>query len=130
MKVNVYPQVEVVCAKDPMEFKAEFNSKMKDLSENDPTYEFIFKDEKFVAIITYTEKERVMDCVADEFHAEGIRYLCKNCPHLEDPKDKRIKVCGCRYAELGTTHKLHEACEVFYKALKAGTITPIEDYER
>ena len=129
MKVNTYSQIAVVKAEDAEEFQDKFNAKMKELADYDPKFEFVFKSD-FVAIISFVQKESIMDCVADEFHAEGIRYLCKNCPHLEDPHDKRVMRCGCRYAELGTTHKLHEACEVFYKALKNGTITPLEDYER
>ena len=129
MKVNEYPQIAVICEDDAKAFEKAFNAKMVELAESNPQFKFIQKD-AFVAIISYTQKEHIMDCVADEFHAEGIRYLCKNCPHLEDPHDRRVMRCGCKYAELGTTHKMHEACEVFYKALKNGTITPLEDYER
>ena len=130
MRVDEYQQIVAIRSEYADKFQNEVNKQMKELAEHNPALEIKMLDGSFKAIITYTMKEYTMDCVADEFHAEGIRYLCKNCPHLEDPHDKRVMRCGCRYAELGTTHKLHEACEVFYKALKNGTITPLEDYER
>jgi len=129
MKVNEYPQIAVVHGEDPKDFQEQFNEKMKELAEFKPTFEFMSKHE-LTAIISYIYKERVMDCVADEFHAEGIHYLCKNCPYMDDPKDKRVMRCGCKYSDLGMTHKMHEACEIFYRDLKAGKIEPLADYER
>ena len=129
MKVNEYPQIAVVTGKTPKEFQENFNAKMKELAEFNPSFKFMEKND-LLAVISYIYKERIMDCVADEFHAEGIIYLCKNCPYMQDPRDKRVMTCGCKYADLGRTHKLHEACEVFYRDLKAGKITPLENYER
>lgn len=130
MRVDEYQQIVAIRTEYAKKFEEEVNAKLKELAEYRPKLETQLLDDSFKAIITYTMRERVMDSVADEFHAEGIHYLCKNCPYLDDPHDKRVMRCGCRYAELGTTHKLHEACEVFYKGLKAGNIKPLEDYER
>ena len=84
----------------------------------------------FCAIISYKETIEIMDKVADEYHAEGIYYLCKHCPYLDDPHDKRVKRCACKYSSSGVAYKDSEACEIFYKALKRGDITPLPDYAR
>ena len=130
MKVERVTKVAVVRSRDPREFEMAFNAKIDELSLNNPTHQITDTGDVISAIITYQETHHIVDCVADEFHFEGIRYLCKHCPHLEDPHDKRIKYCKCKYAELGMTHKQHEACEYFYRQLKAGNVTPLEDYER
>lgn len=65
--------------------------------------------------------------VTDEFEKEGIRYLCKNCPHLEIGKDKRRKLWPCQYAEYGMARMDCGCCEFFYKQLKQGKIEPVED---
>ena len=65
--------------------------------------------------------------VADEFEAEGIRYLCKNCPHLEIGEDKRRKMWPCKYAEYGMSRKDCGCCEFFYKQLKQGKVHPVEE---
>ena len=132
MKSKSFENVAIVYSTDPADFEAKYNARAKDLSES---YKIVSQNVtsengSYLGVITYEVTETTPDCVADEFHAEGLRFLCKHCPHLEDPKDRRIKYCPCIYAELGRTHKDHEACEVFYRELKAGRITPIEDYMR
>ena len=130
MKITKIPQIEVIQSEDPIEFKKQFNDLMKTMTEVGDIDIKLYSDTTYRAIISYTIIAREFDSVADEFHAEGLRYLCRNCPHLEDPEDKRIKHCKCKYAELGRTHKDHEACELFYRELKTGRIEPIEDYMR
>lgn len=123
-------KVAVIRSADTKEFEALFNAKMDELALNNPDPKITDTGSIISAIITYQETHHIVDSVADEFHFEGIRYLCKHCPYLDDPKDRRIKYCKCVYAELGMTHKSHEACEYFYRQLKAGNVTPLEDYER
>lgn len=130
MRRETVTKVAVVRSTDPDEFANLFNKKMDELAANEPTHQITDNGVVISAVITYLERYNFIDCVADEFHAEGIRYLCKHCPYLDDPHDKRIKRCTCKYAELGMTHKEHEACEYFYRQLKAGNVTPLEDYER
>lgn len=133
MKISKIPQIEVIQESDPSEFKKQFNELMKTLKSAEDLDFKLYSDSSFSdyrAIVTYYVSVSEMNTVADEYHAEGLRYLCRNCPHLEDPKDKRIKYCKCKYAELGMTHKDMEACEVFYRELKLGLIEPLEDYMR
>lgn len=132
MKSKSFENVAIVHSIDPADFEERYNARAKDLSDS---YKIVSQNVTsdngtFLGVITYEVTEKEPNCVADEFHAEGIRFLCKHCPHLEDPKDKRIKHCACMYAELGRTHKSHEACEVFYRELKAGRIDPVDDYMR
>ena len=130
MKTETVKKVAVVRSTDPDEFTILFNAKMDELANNKPTPQIMDNGDVISAVIMFEETHHFADSVADEFHFEGIRYLCKHCPYLEDPNDKRVKYCKCRYAELGMTHKDHEACEYFYRQLKAGNVTPLEDYER
>lgn len=133
MKISKIPQIEVIQESDPSVFKTQFNELMKTLRSAEDLDFKLYSDSSFSdyrAIVTYYVSVSEMNTVADEYHAEGLRYLCRNCPHLEDPKDKRIKYCKCKYAELGMTHKDMESCEVFYRELKLGLIEPLEDYMR
>ena len=131
MRSESYPQISVIQAETAEDFQEMFNDKIKELSAHKITGQNIdISGKSFKAVITYEVTEHIMDSVADEFHAEGIRYLCKHCPHLDDPHDRRIKYCFCRYSDTGRAHKEHEACEIFYRQLKLGKISPLEDYER
>ena len=131
MLTNVYPQIAAISKKSASEFQDEFNKTIRELSGKKITDQKIeISGDSFSAVIIYQEVEHIRDSIADEFHDEGIYYLCKHCPHLDDPKDKRIKYCTCKYSETGRTHKQHEACELFYKQVKLGKIIPLDDYER
>ena len=130
MKTEHITKVAIVRSRDPVQFEKDFNAKMDELARYSPAHQIMDNGDILSAVITYQETHHFVDSVADEFHAEGIRYLCKHCPHLDDPHDRRIKRCTCRYSEYGITHKEHEACELFYKQLKLGQLTPLEDYER
>lgn len=124
MKISKVKRIAVVESADPELFEQRFNSKLDELSFHEGLDYQIYCDSKYKAIISYCETVREIDSVMDEFHAEGIRYVCENCPDLENPLDARVKWCRCKYAELGSTHKNYEACEYFYRRLKAGTIQP------
>lgn len=129
MRVDVYPQIAVIRAATAEDFEERFNAKAHELADKITNTKVEIDGTVFTAIISYKETVEVMDSVADEFHADGIRYLCKHCPHIEDPLDKRVKWCECKYSELGRTHKEHEACEFFYRQLKAGRVQPKGEME-
>lgn len=131
MRVDTYKQLVAIKSGDPNEFQSQFNEKMKSLSAKKNVEPIISMDGgTFSAVILYEETERAMDSVADLFHKENIRYVCKQCPHMVDPKRGNVKWCECPFAELGTTHKDHECCELFYKELLQGKIKPLPDYVR
>ena len=131
MRTSVYPQIVAISKKTAGEFQEEFNSSIRALSDKKITDKKIeISGDVFSAVIIYEEVEHISDSVADEFHAEGIYYLCKHCPYMDDPADKRIKYCTCKYSDTGRTHKQHEACELFYRHVKLGKIVPLEDFMR
>lgn len=116
-----------IVTEDPDEFREQFDAAMEELRDKDPQVEMDLS-RCFRAVIIYKETETIQDgTVADEFHAEGLRFLCMHCPHYEDPGNKRVKHVACKYSELGRTHLEHEACEIFYKQVKNGTVQPKED---
>lgn len=128
MRRDFIEQIVAVEGDNPKEFQDNFNKVTRENKGNKhiKTENFVL-GHKLVSIITYQLEMQTPDCVADEFHAEGVYWHCRNCPHLEDPNDARIKYCDCMYSGTGRTHKDHEACEVFYKGVKNGSITPIPD---
>jgi hypothetical protein len=85
-----------------------------------------FSDGYFIAVITWEEIliEDEPRTIRDEYHEQGIRYVCSQCPYLEMDGDKRRKYHPCKHHELGTAHEDHEACEYFYKLLQQGKIVP------
>ena len=115
-------KMRVVASSDPVEFQNDFNKAMEELAEYDPECELKEVGGGMWAIITWTVREDVFDSVKDEFHAEGIRYICDQCPYHDEVTDRRVKRIGCRYSEFGETHREHECCEYFYKMLKQGEV--------
>lgn len=131
MRIDQVIRIAAIHADTAEDFERKFNARMDELEGFKITERKIeISGGSFDAVLVYEETHRTPDSVADEYHFEGIRFLCKHCPHLDDPKDRRVKHCTCKYAELGMTHKEQEACEIFYRQLKAGRITPLQDYER
>lgn len=129
MRREAFSQIKVIQTESASDFQEQINSSMRELADKRPEYKLI-EGKGFCAIISYKETIEIMDKVADEYHAEGIYYLCKHCPYLDDPHDKRVKRCACKYSSSGVAYKDSEACEIFYKALKRGDITPLPDYAR
>lgn len=106
-----------------------FEEKIADLLRKTQRTEPIVKYDNgyFIAVLTYEEfdfPDDEKETVADEFHRQGIRYVCAQCPHLEQDGDKRRKYHTCKYAELGTAREDQECCELFYKQLKQGNVIP------
>lgn len=63
--------------------------------------------------------------VKDEFHLAGERYVCEQCPYMEQTDDKRVKRCKCKFAHYGMTRKDSECCELFYVRLANHEIEPV-----
>lgn len=121
MITNDIEQIAVVQAEDAQEFQRQFNELMARLSKCKPQVQFNF-NKGHCAYITYTLELKIPDCVADEYHAEGIMFKCKQCPLHEVETDGRVKRVQCKYADLGFTHLDNECCEVFYRRLNLGEI--------
>lgn len=120
MRILEKKLIKMVCEKDPVFFEQSFNEAIEELKDFDPEPSEISHNDAngFWVCIKYTKKEKAIESVSDEFHLQGIRYLCKNCPLHEVETDGRIKRVPCKYSEMGYCHLEHEACEYFYKLLK------------
>lgn len=73
----------------------------------------------------YEEDEKMPESVMDEYELQGLLYKCRNCPYLDKDQDRRKKKHPCKYSEYGIAYDDSPACEVFYKALRAGKLTPV-----
>lgn len=113
-------------AKTAEEFDRRFTEATREISEDDPQITVDLREE-FRASIIYWTTEEIRDSVADEFHEEGFRFTCRQCPLREPTGDKRKKYIRCIYSELGQTHLEHEACEIFYRGVKRGDIEPTDE---
>lgn len=126
MKSTRLKKIEVIQTENPDTFQDRFNEAMEKLAEFEPVIEFQhFNGREHCVYITYEEIKREFDRVSDEFHAEGIHYLCDQCPLHDPAEDGRQKYVYCKYADCGMTNLKREACEVFYKMIKQNEITPI-----
>lgn len=122
MRREHYEQVAIVKGESLEDFEAKVNARLRDLGEK--TVDKDLDLTNLVAVLLYEETEDFEESVRDEFYAEGKVFLCKQCPHIEIPTDKRRKWVPCKYNECGTTTLGSECCELFYKQLKQGAITP------
>jgi hypothetical protein len=82
---------------------------------------------EIVVTITYIEEVNVRESIVDDFHEEGIRYVCAQCPYCEDPHDKRRKWCKCKFKRIGRTRRDSEVCRYFYALLAAGEVDLVEE---
>ena len=125
MLTKTLQKIKVVQSDDPEEYEAKFNKAAEDLAEYEPEIKEQAFNGTHCAYFRWAETKQEFNLISDEFHAEGIHYLCAQCP-LHDPADdgRRMQV-WCKYHDCGTTHLKHEACEYFYKLLKQNEIKPV-----
>ena len=124
MNSKTITQLVIVKGETAEEFQEKFNSTMASLADQNPQFKFN-PDLEFCAFVTYEETEYKAETVADEYHALGLKFLCKNCPLHEEEKDKRKKNVKCKYAHLGFTKLDSCACETFYRKLNLCELEPI-----
>ena len=86
MLINKIPQIKVISNIDPVAFEKQFNSVMADLADKKPKH-IIDLTDGYKAVISYEETISIPDSVADEYHAEGIKYTCRECPLREIQPD-------------------------------------------
>lgn len=123
MITNVIPQIKVISNIDPVAFEKQFNSVMADLADKKPKH-IIDLTDGYKAVISYEETINIPDSIADEYHAEGIKYTCRECPLREIQTDGRKKDAECKHSPFGKATLKAEACEIFYRQLKLGAIEP------
>lgn len=118
-------KIKVIQTEDPIEFEKLYNEAIDTYHDNDCKAELQQFNGSHVAYIFYTEITKEFNLVSDEFHAEGIHYLCSQCPLHDPQEDGRKKMVWCKYHDCGVTDLRHEACEMFYKKVKQNEIKPI-----
>lgn len=118
-------KIKVIQTDNPEEFEKQYNEATEELWEKDCKIEVQAFNGTHCAYIYWNEVEEIFDRVSDEFHAEGIHYLCSQCPLHDPAEDGRKKIVWCKYADCGSTDLRHEACEMFYKMVKQNEIKPI-----
>ena len=119
MKHKTHKRMKVIRTDDALTFETQVNKILEQFPEAEIEYNHNLG---FCAYLTYTFEEEIPEDVADRFHQQGIYYHCRNCPHMEPPRDGRCKWCECDITPYGKTHMDSEACEYFYKSLLTGEI--------
>lgn len=118
-------KVKVIQTRDPDLFEEQYNKAMEDLEEFEPRAEIQPFSGEHCVYIYYHQVEELFNLVSDEFHAEGIHYLCNQCPYHDPAEDGRQKYVYCKYADSGMTDLRREACEMFYKQVKQNEVKPV-----
>lgn len=126
MITKQFKKIKVIQTDDPDEFERRFNETSEELAENEFETEIqSFNGVVHCAYFFITETKKEINLVSDEFHEQGIHYLCGQCS-LHDPVDDgRKKRVYCPFADCGITDLRHEACEMFYKKIKQNEIKPL-----
>lgn len=130
MRTTTFKQYRLIQAGSIDELEAKVNDAIRELQEFDPAVVFSDFASGFFARIEYKECEEIIETIADEFHLQGLRYVCAQCPLHDDIEDHRRVMVGCKYSEFGETNLKHECCEMFYRELKAGRLKPVVQPER
>ena len=127
MLTKTLKKIKVIQTDNWQEFETLFNKATEELSEKGTEFETDIQPftGTHCAYIFYTEIKREFNLVSDEFHAQGIHYLCGQCSLHDPQEDGRQKKVYCKYADCGMTDVRHEVCEMFYKKVKQGEIKPI-----
>ena len=127
MLTKTLKKIKVIQTDDRQLFETLFNRATEELSEKGTEFETDIQPftGTHCAYILYTEIKREFNLVSDEFHEQGIHYLCGQCSLHDPQEDGRQKRVYCKYADCGMTDVRHEVCEMFYKKVKQGEIKPL-----
>lgn len=118
-------KIKVIQTSDPAEFERQYNEALDDLEADEYTAEVQPFSGQHVAYIYYKQVKEYFKYVSDEYHAQGIHFLCNQCSLHDPQEDGRQQHVYCKYADCGMTHLKKEACEMFYKKVKQNEITPL-----
>lgn len=120
---------KIVFATSPDEYEKAFEEAMNEIGAVETSViDCGMKDGHYLSIIEYnvTMPGRAEMTIKDEFHLNGIRYTCSNCPHMAKPKDGRYKTAACPFSKYGVVRIDEEACDLFYTKLANHEIEPVE----
>lgn len=126
MRRECFQQYAIVAADSAQSLTEQLNSKLRELQDKNPQVTF----EGLIARISYTENVYLMEELADEYEAVGIKLICQDCPMFQPVRkmdgtiDKRAKWGGCEYSPLGygQTGKQSKACNRLYEMINSGEV--------
>lgn len=126
MRRECFQQYAIVAADSAQSLTEQLNSKLRELQDKRPQVTF----EGLIARISYTENVYLMEELADEYEAVGIKLSCQDCPLFQPVRkmdgtiDKRAKWGGCEYSPLGygQTTKQSKACNRLYEMINSGEV--------
>lgn len=126
MRRECFQQYAIVAADSAQSLTEQLNSKLRELQDKRPQVTF----DGLIARISYTENVYLMEELADEYEAVGIKLSCQDCPMFQPVRkmdgtiDKRAKWGGCEYSPLGygQTTKQSKACNRLYEMINSGEV--------
>ena len=127
MKNSVYEQFAIVKEDSAALFTAKLNEQIYALREYSPVVTFSDAD-PLCAYIKYVARISVPETLSEEYEAQGVRFICKQCPFFkpatkdDGSEDKRCKWGECEHAELGRTYKTSSAGDKLYELIKEGDV--------
>lgn len=127
MKNSVYEQFAIVKEDTASLFTAKLNEQVYALREYSPVVTFSDAD-PLCAYIKYVARISVPETLSEEYEAQGVRFICKQCPFFkpaekdDGSEDKRCKWGECEHAEFGRTYKTSAACDKLYELIREGDV--------
>lgn len=97
-------------------FESALNEKMTELRELNPAVTFSETGDYMTARIEYTERIEIPEETLSE---TGIRFHCVDCPYFEPDT-----WYGCKFAGMERTSKYSAACDVLYRLIEDGEVSP------
>lgn len=129
MKRLVYTQYAIVKEDTAALFTEKLNAEVFKLRDLEPSVTFSDSD-PLTAYISYVMREDVPETVVEACEAEGVRFVCEQCPHFvpickKDGKvDSRVKYGDCSFEgnEFGRSFKDQAACSRLYELIQEGGV--------
>ena len=106
-------KLDIIIEKDPVIFQDRFNSKMEELQEYSPTYEFVHSN-GFCAYITY---EYITTGACNK--PKTSQSTCLDCVYSDAPPSDRVLWCRCRLQSRNVNYK-RDLCENFDPEVRYG----------
>ena len=127
MKRSTYEQFAIVASDSASLFSKQLNEEIYRLKDNNPVVHFS-ESIPFYAQIKYTVDDTTPDSISEEYEAQGVQFVCAQCPHLkaalkdDGTEDRRCKWGECEFSETGRVPKNAKACDRLYELINEGSV--------
>lgn len=118
------PQFAIVRLDTASHGEDELNERIRHLVGKNPKVEFY----ETMAVIRYTETNKIPETIADSAELEGFKFTCQDCPcfdpilKADGTEDNRLRYGECQYADMGRAYKDSAACDTLFKMIKNGRV--------